>query len=79
MDEATWEACVSRAEKCGYDVSKLTRVEHDRDMKKTEAAAGGLGAEEPAAPGGLSAEEPAAAEAPGPLAAEEPPQAAVVS
>jgi len=58
MDDATWAACVSRAEKCGYDVSKLTRVEHDRDMKK-EGAAAGKGAEEPTAAEALAAEEPA--------------------
>mmetsp|Transcript_14220 Transcript_14220/g.29888 ORF Transcript_14220/g.29888 Transcript_14220/m.29888 type:complete len:545 (-) Transcript_14220:185-1819(-) len=58
MDEATWAACVSRAEKCGYDVSKLTRVEHDRDMEK-EGAAAGKGAEEPTAAEALAAEEPA--------------------
>mmetsp|Transcript_10421 Transcript_10421/g.27540 ORF Transcript_10421/g.27540 Transcript_10421/m.27540 type:complete len:317 (-) Transcript_10421:208-1158(-) len=58
MDEATWAACVSRAEKCGYDVSKLTRVEHDRDMEK-EGAVAGKGAEEPTAAEALAAEEPA--------------------
>ena len=49
---------MSRAEKCGYDVSKLTRVEHDRDMEK-EGAVAGKGAEEPTAAEALAAEEPA--------------------
>jgi len=53
MDDATWKACVSRAEKCGYDVSKLTRVEHDAlstppdEATAVAGSVGGLGAAAP--------------------------------